>query len=73
MYAYIEEYAGFLKNVRRKSLNTVESYKRDINQYITYLSKCGVSEISGSSRKHVLSYLLELKNIGKASSTVSRV
>ena len=72
MYAYIEEYASFLKNVRRKSLNTVESYKRDINQYITYLNRCGVSEISQSVRTNVLSYLLELKNIGKASSTVSR-
>ena len=72
MYAYIEEYASYLKNVRRKSTNTVESYKRDINQYITYLNRCGVPEISFSTKKDVLSYLLELKNMGKASSTVSR-
>ena len=72
MYAYVEEYASFLKNVRRKSLNTVESYKRDINQYVTYLNKCGVTEISGSMKTHVLAYLLELKNMGKATSTVSR-
>ena len=72
MHTYIDEYASFLKNVRRKSLNTVESYKRDINQYITYLNRCGVTEISQSVKTNVLSYLLELKNIGKASSTVSR-
>ena len=72
MYAYIEEYASYLKNVRRKSLNTVESYKRDINQYITYLNRCGVTDISGSVKSNVLMYLLELKDMGKATSTISR-
>lgn len=72
MHVYVEEYASFMKNVRRKSVNTVESYKRDINQYVTYLKRCGVTDISKSVKTNVLSYLLELKDIGKAASTVSR-
>lgn len=72
MYTYLEEYASFMKNIRRKSVNTVESYKRDINQYITYLTKCNVKDISKTTGKEVKTYLLGLTNSGKANSTVSR-
>ena len=72
MLAYVEEYASFMKNVRRKSKNTVESYRRDISQYVTYMSKCGKSDISKTTKKDVLLYLSELKAMGKAASTISR-
>ncbi len=72
MYTYLEEYVSFMKNIRRKSVNTVESYKRDINQYITYLTKCNVKDISKTTDKEVKAYLLGLTNSGKANSTVSR-
>lgn len=72
MNTYVEEYTSFMMNVRHKSTNTIESYKRDVTQYITYLTKSGVREITSTTKTTVLTYLLFLQKEGKASSTVSR-
>lgn len=72
MNTYVEEYTSFMTNVRHKSMNTVESYKRDVTQYITYLSNIGVKDAALATKTTILSYLLFLQKGGKASSTVSR-
>ena len=72
MQTYVEEYTDFMTNVRHKALNTVESYKRDVTQYITYLNNSGVKDLSATTKTTVLSYLLTLQKEGRASSTVSR-
>lgn len=72
MQAYVDEYASFMTNVRHKSVNTIESYKRDVKQYIAYLDSSGVKDLSATTKTTVLSYLLELQREGRASSTVSR-
>ena len=61
-----------MTDIRHKSLNTVESYKRDVTQYISYLDGTGVTDISYTTKTTVLSYLLYLQKEGRASSTVSR-
>ena len=61
-----------MTDIRHKSLNTVESYKRDVTQYISYLDGTGVTDISSTTKTTVLSYLLYLQKEGRASSTVSR-
>ena len=70
MNTYVKEYTSFMTDIRHKSLNTVESYKRDVTQYISYLD--GVTDISSTTKTTVLSYLLYLQKEGRASSTVSR-
>ncbi len=72
MQTYVKEYTDFMTNVRHKALNTVESYKRDVTQYITYLNNSGVKDLSATTKTTVLSYLLALQKEGRASSTVSR-
>ena len=61
-----------MANVRHKSLNTVESYGRDIRQYITYLNEAGITDFSEATKTTVLSYLMKLQKQGRAASTVSR-
>ena len=72
MNNYVKEYTSFMTDIRHKSLNTVESYKRDVTQYISYLDGTGVTDISSTTKTTVLSYLLYLQKEGRASSTVSR-
>ena len=72
MNTYVKEYTSFMTDIRHKSLNTVESYKRDVTQYISYLDGTGVTDISSTTKPTVLSYLLYLQKEGRASSTVSR-
>ena len=72
MNTYVKEYTSFMTDIRHKSLNTVESYKRDVTQYISYLDGTDVTDISSTTKTTVLSYLLYLQKEGRASSTVSR-
>lgn len=72
MQAYICDYTDFMKNTCHKSDNTVESYTRDINQYITYLNDLGISSIDKTNKTTVLSYMAVLKSRGRAASTMSR-
>ena len=72
MNTYVKEYTSYMTDIRHKSLNTVESYKRDVTQYISYLDGTGVTDISSTTKTTVLSYLLYLQKEGRASSTVSR-
>ncbi len=73
MNTYIGEYTDFMHNVCHKSSNTIEAYKRDISQYITYLLEMGVSDITKTTQTNVLSYIMLLKKLGRAATTVSRV
>ena len=61
MNTYVKEYTSFMTDIRHKSLNTVESYKRDVTQYISYLYGTGVTDISSTTKTTVLSYLLIFK------------
>ncbi len=73
MNTYIGEYTDFMRNTCHKSSNTVESYKRDVSQYLKYLCDLGISSIKNTTQTNVLSYIMHLKKMGRAASTVSRV
>ena len=60
MNTYVEEYTSFMTNVRHKSVNTVESYKRDVTQYITYLADSGIKDATLATKTTILSYLLSM-------------
>lgn len=72
MDTHIEGYTDFMRNVCRKSMNTVESYSRDVIQYLTYLDEFGVTELANTTKTTVLTYLLSLQKKGRAASTLSR-
>ena len=72
MLEYVDDFAYFMDNTKHKSLNTIQSYKRDVSQYINYLNTNGITDISKTTKTTVLTYLLNLQSQGKATSTVSR-
>ena len=72
MTEYVEQFAYFMNNTKHKSVNTIQSYKRDVNQYITFLNSNGITDITKTTKNTILTYLMNLQNQGKASSTVSR-
>lgn len=61
-----------MKNDKRLSLNTLQSYKRDIEQYITYLKDMKIQNIANTNKTTVIAYLLHLQKKGRATSTISR-
>ncbi len=72
MEAHVEKFINFLERDKRLSLNTLQSYKRDIEQYITYLKEINATNISTTNKTTVIAYLLHLQKKGRATSTISR-
>ncbi len=72
MEAHVEPFINFLERDKRLSLNTLQSYKRDIDQYIMYLHSINVTTITNTNKTTVIAYLLNLQKKGRATSTISR-
>ncbi|WP_353892339.1 site-specific tyrosine recombinase XerD [Proteinivorax hydrogeniformans] len=72
MKEQVYDYLDYLKVERGLADNTLESYKRDLNKFMSFLDKQGFSSWQDITRQQIISYLLELQTLGLASSTVSR-
>lgn len=72
MEAQVEKFINFLERDKRLSLNTLQSYKRDIEQYTTYLKDINLTNIASTNKTTVIAYLLHLQKKGRATSTISR-
>lgn len=57
---------------RALSRNTLESYTRDLNQFIRYMEEQGIRTLNEVQRGDVSGYMLFLSEQGKAPATVSR-
>ncbi|TVY11538.1 site-specific tyrosine recombinase XerD [Paenibacillus cremeus] len=68
----VESFIRYLAAERSLAPNTLESYERDISQYIEYLEQTGVTSLKESGKLNISSYLLRLKQMGRASATLSR-
>jgi len=55
------KFLTFLEKDKRLSLNTLQSYRRDIEQYITYLNEMKIHNITNTNKTTVIAYLLHLQ------------
>ena len=62
----------FLKVERQLSVNTIVSYKRDLDEYMGYMEQAGYESIDDVDRPAILSHLREMKEGGKSARTISR-
>lgn len=72
MEALVQKFIIFLERDKRLSLNTLQSYRRDIEQYITYLQEINLQNITSTNKTTVITYLIHLQKKGRATSTISR-
>ncbi|MCZ8512861.1 site-specific tyrosine recombinase XerD [Paenibacillus filicis] len=68
----LQTFIRFLSDERNLADNTIDSYNRDLHQYIEFLEAAGVSSIRQSGKTHVAGYLLAQKQKGRATATVTR-
>ena len=68
----VDKFVGFLEKDKRLSNNTLQSYKRDVDQYITFLKDMNLKSIENTNKTTVIAYLLSLQKKGRATSTISR-
>ena len=71
MNEQIKLFLSFLQNDKKLSDNTLQSYRRDITQFESYIEENQI-DYTKVSEKDVKDYLDYLQDIGKKSSTVSR-
>ncbi len=73
MKDYIDIFKRFLVNTKKSSSNTVESYMRDINQFVFFCTSSNISDTAVVSKELLNSYLDYLTALGKSESTKSRI
>ena len=73
MKHFINQYMNKLKSERRKSKNTLISYKRDLNQYHSYLdSELKIKSIINVTLGHIRSYVRHLNDKGMSANSIKR-
>ncbi len=75
MKAYVSEFESYLVDVKKVSDNTLESYMRDVNQYVSFLNKNGLSDNDSSEQtvEGVNAFLEHLRSMKKSSATITRM
>jgi integrase/recombinase XerD len=68
----LQDYLNYLSVERGLAKNTLESYGRDLHQYLEYLSEKKRLDLANTSQATVIGYLLQLQAKGKATATLSR-
>ena len=71
MEEQIPLFLEFIKNEKKLSDNTFESYKRDVTQFNEYLNVKNIDYIN-VEEKDIRNYLDYLKDKGKKATTISR-
>ena len=69
MNRFISEFTDFLKVEKRQSSNTIAAYQRDINRFAAFFKNKDLEAIKSTD---VRLFLVNLREIGLASSTVAR-
>lgn len=69
---YVDKYLLFLEKEERKSDNTLQAYRTDINDFRRYINSKGSDDLVAVTNTDVVGYLLELKAAGKSSATINR-
>lgn len=68
----MQPYMNYLQEDKGSSLSTLESYRRDIEQFIGYMDKEQITQAQDVTRNQIVLYMGYLKKQKKAASTIAR-
>ncbi len=72
MKKLVEEFLNYLSIERGLAVNSISSYRRDLNNYIKYLEKNKIGSFSETKRNNITNFMLYLKDKGLNSSSIAR-
>lgn len=73
MRGELDRFEQYLREVKQASENTVQSYRRDLMQMITYLEEKEIREAAKVTKTSLHGYILHMEEQGKAATTISRM
>lgn len=73
MRGEVDRFEQYLREVKQASENTVQSYRRDLMQMITYLEGKEIREAAKVTKTSLHGYILHMEEQGKAATTISRM
>ncbi len=68
----LRTYLHFLRLEKNSSANTVDSYRRDLERFLSYLDDAGVASAAGAREEHVARFVKLLGELGLSPRSVSR-
>lgn len=72
MVNMLNDFTNYLISDKKVSANTLQSYIRDVRQYMDYLKTIGISSCTEVTPTTYLNYMTHLQKLGKAPTSVSR-
>ena len=69
---YTKDFVEYLQKERRMSKNTLEAYKRDVQEFIAFEGARGMTDLLDTSSTEIIAFLHDLKISGKSAATVNR-
>lgn len=72
MEEMVRQFLNFISVERGLAPNTIESYYRDLQNYLRFLKSQNITDLKFTSKTTIISYLLLMQKNGKASSSISR-
>ncbi len=72
MKSHLQPFLHYLSGDKGLSPNTLESYGRDVSQFLEFAEERGASQPDEIRRSHVMLYLGSLRGAGRATATLNR-
>ena len=68
----LADFTGYLREVKKSSENTIQSYARDLKGFFRFMEGIGIEDAAQINRTNIMAYVYELQKEKKAAATVSR-
>lgn len=73
MRGEIDRFEKYLREIKKASENTVQSYRRDLIQMAGYLEKKGIIDVEKVTKASLHDYIIYMEEQGKAASSILRM
>ncbi len=73
METHLHDYFTMLRVERNLSLNTIDAYRRDLKNYISYLENRRLKSMNGIKQKHIRGFIRALADAHLSPASISRV
>lgn len=69
---YTKDFVEYLQKERKMSKNTLEAYRRDVQEFVAFEGARGMTDLPETSSTEIVAFLHNLKISGKSAATVNR-